>query len=102
MYFYNVTVNLENDIVEDWLDWMKNKHIPDVLSTGYFVSYKMAKLIEPESEPNTTTFMIQYELKSLDDLKVYRETVMPQLQKEHNERYADKFVAFRSVIQWIE
>lgn len=99
MYFYNVTVNLDNDIVDDWLEWMQSKHIPDVLATGHFHAYKIAKLLEPDSEPNTTTFMVQYELKSLEDLKIYRETVMAQLQKEHNERYGNKFVAFRSVIQ---
>ncbi len=101
MYLYNVTVNLDNDIVNDWLEWMQSKHIPDVLATGHFHSYKIAKLLEPDSEPNTTTFMVQYELKSLENLQIYRDTAMPQLQKDHNERYGKKFVAFRSVIQII-
>lgn len=101
MYFYNVTVNLDNDIVQEWLEWMQKKHIPDVLATGHFLSHKIAKLLEPDSEPNTSTFMVQYELKSLEDLQIYRETAMKQLQKEHNDRFGNKFVAFRTVIQFI-
>ncbi len=101
MYLYNVTVNLDRDIVEDWLEWMQNKHIPDVLATGHFVSYKLMRLIEPEPEYNSVTYIVQYELKSLEDLQIYRTTVMPQLQKEHNDRYGNKFVAFRSIIQII-
>jgi len=101
MYYYNVTINLEKHIVNDWLEWMQTKHIPDVMATGHFLSYKIAQLIEPEPEPKSVTFVIQYELKSLEDLKIYRETVMPLLQKEHNERYKNQFVAFRSVMQVI-
>ncbi len=29
MYIYNVTVNIEESAEKDWLDWMKNKHIPE-------------------------------------------------------------------------
>ncbi len=99
MYLYNVTVNLDHDIVQDWLEWMETKHIPDVLATGHFNGYKLCQLIEPEPENNTVTYLIQYELKSLEDLQIYRETIMHQLQKEHNERYNNKFTAFRSVIK---
>jgi hypothetical protein len=99
MYYYNVTVNLEIDIVNDWLEWMQNHHIPEVMATGHFNGYKIAQLLEPAPEPNTVTYIIQYEIKSLESLEIYRETAMSELQKAHNERYKNKFVAFRSVFQ---
>ncbi|MCE3229382.1 MAG: hypothetical protein K0S32_3933, partial [Bacteroidetes bacterium] len=33
MFIYNVTVNISNDIHTDWLKWMKEIHIPDVMKT---------------------------------------------------------------------
>ena len=36
MLVYNVTVKVNTDIHEEWLEWMKKTHIPEVLATGYF------------------------------------------------------------------
>ena len=36
MYIYNVTINVEESVHEEWLDWMKKDHIPDMLNTGKF------------------------------------------------------------------
>jgi hypothetical protein len=34
MILYNVTVSVDPEIHDEWLAWMKSKHIPDVLATG--------------------------------------------------------------------
>ena len=36
MIVYNVTVKIEKDIHDDWLAWMKETHIPEVLKTNLF------------------------------------------------------------------
>ena len=41
MIIYNVTVNVEAEIHNDWISWMKEVHIPDVMNTGYFLENKM-------------------------------------------------------------
>jgi len=48
MIIYSVTVTISKDAESDWLKWMKNVHIPDVIRTGYFLSWQMQKLIMPE------------------------------------------------------
>ena len=37
MIVYNVTVNIDKNIVDDWLTWMKEIHIPEVMKTGFFI-----------------------------------------------------------------
>jgi hypothetical protein len=39
MILYNITFNLSPDIEEDFLSWMKETHIPEVLATGKFHSH---------------------------------------------------------------
>jgi hypothetical protein len=39
MIVYNVTVSVKNSIVKEWLEWMKNEHIPELMNTEYFSSY---------------------------------------------------------------
>ena len=34
MYIYNVTTNIDESVHDEWLHWMKEIHIPDVLATG--------------------------------------------------------------------
>ena len=56
MILYNVTVNVEDGIHHDWLTWMKETHIPDVMNTGMFIENKMLKLLSqlPDEEGTTS------------------------------------------------
>jgi hypothetical protein len=97
MIIYNVTVNIENDVKEDWLNWMKNIHIPDVMATGYFIEYKICRVLVDEEQG--TTFSIQYTAAAMKDLEDYQRMHSHRLQKEHNERYSGKYVAFRTLLE---
>ena len=97
MIIYNVTVNIENDVKEEWLKWMKEKHIPDVMATGYFLENKICKVLVDEEQG--TTFSIQYTCRNMNDLEEYQKIHAPGLQKEHTDKYANKFVAFRTLLE---
>jgi hypothetical protein len=97
MIIYNVTVNIENDVREEWLQWMKEKHIPDVMQTGYFVENKVCKVLVDEEQG--TTYSIQYLCESMEKLQEYQQQHSPRLQKEHADKYANKYVAFRTLLE---
>lgn len=97
MIIYNVTVNIENDVREEWLQWMKEKHIPDVMRTGFFLENKICKVLVNEEQG--TTYSIQYTCKSMEILEDYQRTHASRLQKEHADKYANKFVAFRTLLE---
>ncbi len=99
MIIYNVTVNIENDVREEWLNWMKSKHIPDVISTGYFIDHKICKVLVDEEQG--TTYSIQYSCESHEKLQEYQKLHAPRLQKEVADKYANKFVAFRTLLEVI-
>ena len=33
MLIYNVTINVENDVRDQWVHWMKTEHMPAVIAT---------------------------------------------------------------------
>jgi hypothetical protein len=99
MILYNVTVNIDNNVREEWLSWMKNVHIPDVLKTGLFIENKIFRVMVDEE--SGTTYSIQYTMNSMEDLKAYQEKFAPALQKEHATKYANKFVAFRTILEQV-
>ena len=96
MFIYNVTVTIDESIHDEWLRWMKESHIPDVMKTGFFVENKICKLITEEKE---TTYAIQYTFHKMGDLTAYQKTHAPRLQKEHAEKFKDKFAAFRTILE---
>lgn len=50
MYIYNVTINIDNAVHDEWLTWMET-HIIEVLNTGKFISAKFTQvLVEEEME----------------------------------------------------
>ena len=100
MIIYNVTVKVLPEIEEDWLDWMQRKHIADVMNSGFFERYELVRVFT-EEETDGITFAIKYYCESLDKLESYQQQFALELQKEHTERYKDKFVAFRTIMELI-
>jgi hypothetical protein len=98
MILYNVTVKLEREIENDWLQWMQNEHIPDVLATGFFSEHKVLRLVEP-SEEDGVTYAIQYFCENMDALRQYQREYAPALQAAHTNRFHGKFVAFRTLME---
>lgn len=98
MLLYNVTITIDRELSRDWLQWMKDTHIPDVMSTGMFVSYRLSRLLDHEHN-DSEIFSVQYLCRSMADLARYQQEFAPELQKAHTARYAGRFVAFRTLME---
>ncbi len=101
MILYNVTVNIDYAVHEEWLEWMKREHIPEVMATGLFTEPRMLRLMG-DTEPGGITYSIQYLCKSMEDLQRYQSEHAPGLQAKHTQRYKDKFTAFRTVLEVVK
>ena len=97
MILYNVTINIDERSHADWLEWMKEVHIPDVMRTGLFLENKIC-LIHGESEGGIS-YSVQYILKTMEDYNRYQTEFAPALQNEHNLRYNGRFAAFRTILE---
>lgn len=97
---YNVTINVDDDVREEWLHWMRTVHIPDVMATGCFTECKFCRLLLKEEKG--TTYAIQYTAARMEDFERYQINYAAELQKQHTERFGDKFVAFRTLLEQIE
>ena len=98
MIIYNVTVNIDADVHNDWLQWMKKTHIPDVMATGFFLSNKISKVLTGDEEGGLT-YSIMYTCENMEAYERYQAEKAPALQADHTERYAGKFGAFRTLLE---
>ena len=100
MIIYNVTVSVEESVQNEWLNWMKTEHIPEVMACGIFTKAQINHVIVQSDSNNT--FAIAYTCSSMKELHQYQIKFAPELQKKHNEKFKEKTIAFRTLMEVIE
>lgn len=98
MIIYNVTINIDESIHDQWLVWMQQKHINDVLKTGLFTKAKLVKVLV-EEEMGGVTYAVQYFTESKDKLNEYYKSHAPKLREEGVSLFGDKMLAFRTELE---
>ncbi len=101
MIIYNVTINIDEIVREDWLQWMKTTHIPDMLATGKFSEAKMSRVMVDE-EMGGVTYSVQYTAKNKSVLQQYYDEDADRLRQDAVDRFGDRFVAFRTELEVID
>jgi len=100
MIIYNVTVNIDKSIHDQWLDWIKN-HIPQVLATGKFTEAKLTRVLVHE-DLSEVTYSVQYRAKSREALENYYRFDADKLKTEGFQKFGDKMLAFRTELEIID
>nr|WP_276898849.1 DUF4286 family protein [Pedobacter kyonggii] len=99
MFLYNVTLIIDDAVAEEWLQWMQDVHMPEVMATGMFISNRLLKVVDSPNEG--VTYCAQYVAETLDHYNKYQEVFAPALQAELNERYKNRFVAYRTLMEFV-
>ena len=98
MIVYNVTIKIQESIKQDWLQWLKEEHIPDIISTGCFTHAVILQLLEVDDSEGPT-YAVQYFAESKGLYNNYIENHAAGMRQKGFDKWGDKFIAFRSVMQ---
>lgn len=99
MYIYNVTINIDADIHESWVKWMREVHIPEMLATGKFYKALMTRVMT--TEDTGITYSVQYTTQTKAELQKYYDEDAERLRSK-SLHFAGKFIAFRTELQVID
>lgn len=100
MYIYNVTSKVDWSIHDDWVKWMKEIHIPEVMAKGCFSNCHFARLRETD-ETEGPTYIVQYHASSLANYETYIAEHAPALRKDAVNKWGDHFIGFRSLMELV-
>lgn len=100
MYIYNVTINIDGSVHDEWLHWLQNTHVPDMLATQKFLGARIVKVLV-EEEMGGTTYSIQYFTQNKEMLQRYYDEDADRLRQESQRKFGGKFVAFRTELELI-
>jgi hypothetical protein len=67
MILYNVTTSLEPSIADEWVAYMRDHHMAEVVGTGCFIRSVLLRLLNEEDDG--VTYAAQYFSVSLEQLE---------------------------------
>ena len=97
MFVYGVTVKIEPAIEAEFVRWMKEEHLPEVMDTGHFSEVRFMQLMEP-SDLDGLTYSVQYGVADQVHYETYLEQEAQALRQKTEDRFGGKFVAFRTFL----
>lgn len=100
MILYNVTIKVEPAINEEWVKWMKEEHIPELMETGLFVDSRLMQILELD-DTDGITYAAQYYCEGIDQYNEYIDKHAPRLRQAGIDRFGEQFVAFRTIMKLI-
>lgn len=101
MIIYNVTVKVDDRIADAWLQWLLEEHVPEVMQTNCFSSYRVVRLLEVDDSEGPT-YAIQYHADSKASYNRYIEMYAPLMRQKSTDKWGQQFIAFRSVMQVVQ
>jgi len=104
MIIYNVTVNIDHAAHDEWVAWMTQVHIPEVMATGSFIESRMQRVLDtngavPQTDEGGVTYAIQYTAPDMVHYERYRAEHAPRLQADAHRMFGGRFVAFRTLLE---
>lgn len=98
MFIYNVTTNIDDSVHEEWLQWMQETHIPDMIATGKFTEARMVKVLINE-DMGGQTYSVQYTTDSKATIAAFHKEDADRLKSDVLVKFADKIVFFETELQ---
>lgn len=98
MLIYNVTTGVDKTIEQEWLVWMKEVHIPQVMNTKMFLGHRMYRVLSSDDD-QSVSYAIQYSAQSLAKLEHYLEKFAPALREDVKKKFGEKIASFRTLLE---
>lgn len=98
MIIYNVTIKVTPDITGEYLQWLQEEHLPEMMQTGLFSSYRLCRLLESE-DPEGATYVVQYHCDSMENYQSYVDEYSLRMRQKGLDKFGNKMVAFRTIME---
>jgi hypothetical protein len=98
MLIYNVTVNVEEAVHQQWLKWMREIYIPEMLQTNLFTNARILRVMVDE-QMGGITFSVQYYAKDKKSLERYYSEYLDAFSIKERQHFSDQLVSFSTELE---
>ena len=98
MIIYNVTTMVSHAVHDQWLAWMKEEHLPEIMATGLFERNQFMRLMDVD-EQQGITYAVQFFASTKENYDSYISNHAPALRLKGTEKWGDQVVGFRTLMK---
>jgi len=96
MVIYEVNISVNNDIFQDYYDWLL-PHAKDILNLPGFIDCEIG-LVENQSDDNKNHLRVSYTIDSYDNLQHYLTNHAQQMRDDATQQFGGQFDITRRII----
>ena len=97
MVVYKVIIQIEKKIEKEWLKWMYDVHIPEIMDLKIIYKSRLFSIIKIREE-EFSSYCIEYYCRSENQYNIYKEKYSKDLQIKHLEKFKGKFNGKRLIL----
>lgn len=99
MILHNITSQVVPEVESEWMEWMQNTHIPNVLASGCFTQATLLKV--HADTPDFKAYAVQYTAASKSDLERFLTSVAPELTQQIKAVFGENVLHFSTQLELI-
>ena len=99
MLLFNVTVIIEEASAPEWLQWMNESHIPELMATDCFVSHRVLRIVDSPNEG--LSYCIQFIAETDAKYHAFKNLHEENFTGKLYEKYPNKLVVFSTLMEFI-
>jgi len=100
MIVYNETVIVDEAVHTQWLKWMQQDYIPQVMATGHFNRFNILTVLDSPNEG--VTYCIQYFADNRDEYNKFQQEHLQGLHTLHYQKFENQFVMFNTLMKAVQ
>ena len=95
---YNITYSVDESIHDEWLKWMKEVFIPQIIDSKHFESANMVKILV-EEEMGGISYAVMYRSTSLEQLENFVMNDSQKFNKKLSDKFGQKVLTFMTILE---
>ena len=101
MLIYNITYLVAERETETWLQWMKEKIIPEMMAAEIFAKPQIAKVLNNLDEGGNS-YSVQFHCDSAYELDKWQQSNVGNLQEECSKMFGSEVLFFPTILKLID
>lgn len=100
MLIFNFTFLVSDKVRDKWLHWVRETHIPEMISSGYFTEPRLAKILSTH-EQDGSSYSIQYQIDDKYKLNTWNQRFAKEMEKNCAALFGEEVLLFTTVLEVI-
>ncbi|MBM3178069.1 MAG: DUF4286 family protein [Bacteroidetes bacterium] len=98
MLLYNITVAIDVEVEQRWVQWMKGDLIPLMVGAGLLSDSRLYKVVTHD-DPHTSSYCIQYFFESSENLNRYVSEYAPVFIQQLQSNFPNQHAVFQTLLE---